>query len=192
MAAAQNPTKGPIIGPKGVDIKTEGLPKYTQDSYSGIFGASAPKVGRFYQNLTGNIEDMATLDAGHMRATAGKKTAKGDLRPSAGPPIYDQIEQAFNEFAHKQGVPSGAGQAAIWTAAAPYTGVGTRTSGLREGASFMEMLMQRVKITADELGMKPKDVLKGVLEGNTVLKNMVGPIAVGGGLLAVSRQDDSS
>jgi len=179
LAAAQNPTRGPIIGPKGVDIKTEGLPKYTQDSYSGIFGASAPKVGRFYQNLTGNIEDMATLDAGHMRASSGKKTAKGDLRPSAGPPIYDQLEVAFNEFAHKQGVPSGAGQAAIWTAAAPYTGVGTRTSGLREGASFMEMLMQRVQITAKELNMKPKDVLKGVLEGNTVLKNMVGPIAAG-------------
>lgn len=179
LASAQNPTKGPIIGPKGVDIKTEGLPKYTQDSYSGIFGASAPKVGRFYQNLTGNIEDMATLDAGHMRASSGKKTAKGDLRPSAGPPIYDQLEQAFNEFAHKQGVPSAAGQAAIWTAASPYTGVGTRTSGLREGASFMEMLMQRVQITADALNMKPKDVLKGVLQGNTVLKNMVGPVAAG-------------
>jgi len=179
LAAAQNPTKGPIIGPKGVDIKTEGLPKYTQESYSGIFGASAPKVGRFYQNLTGNIEDMATLDAGHMRASSGKKTAKGDLRPSAGPPIYDQLEVAFNEFAHKQGVPSAAGQAAIWTAASPYTGVGTRTSGLREGASFMEMLMQRVQITADALNMKPKDVLKGVLQGNTVLKNMVGPVAAG-------------
>ena len=43
----------------------------------------------------------------------------------------------------------------------------------------MEMLMQRVQITAKELNMKPKDVLKGVLEGNTVLKNMVGPIVAG-------------
>ena len=43
----------------------------------------------------------------------------------------------------------------------------------------MEMLMQRVQITADALNMKPKDVLKGVLQGNTVLKNMVGPVVAG-------------
>ena len=186
LASAQNPTKGPVIGPDGIDIKTDQIPKYARESYSGMFNASAPKVGRFYQNLTGNIEDMATLDAGAMRAMAGKTDPKyitdknpTGKRPSAQKEIYDQLEVAFNEFAQKQGVPSAGAQAAIWTASAPYTGVGTRTSGLREGASFMEMLMQRVQITADALNMKPKDVLKGVLQGNTVLKNMVGPVAAG-------------
>ncbi|BAQ90545.1 hypothetical protein [uncultured Mediterranean phage uvMED] len=186
LAAAQNPTRGPVIGPKGTDIKTEDLPLYARESYSGMFGATAPKVGRFYQNLTGNIEDMATLDAGAMRSMAGKtdpkyitEKNKTGKRPSAQKEIYDQMEVAFNEFAHKQGVPPASAQAAIWTASAPYTGVGKKTAGLREGASFMEMLMQRVQITAKELNMKPKDVLKGVLEGNTVLKNMVGPIAAG-------------
>jgi len=186
LAAAQNPTMGPLIGPKGTDIKTEDIPLYAKEGYSGIFGATAPKVGRFYQNLTGNIEDMATLDAGAMRAMAGKtdpkyitEKNKTGKRPSAQKEIYDQLEVAFNEFAQKQGVPSAAAQAAIWTASAPYTGVGKKTAGLREGASFMEMLMQRVQITAKELNMKPKDVLKGVLQGNTVLKNMVGPVAAG-------------
>ena len=198
LASAQNPTKGPIIGPDGIDIKTDTIPMYAREAYSGMFNASAPKVGRFYQNLTGNIEDMATLDAGAMRSMAGKtdpryitKKNPTGKRPSAQKEIYDQMEVAFNEFAHKQGVPPASAQAAIWTASAPYTGVGTKTSGLREGASFMEMLMQRVQITAKELNMNPKDVLKGVLEGNTVLKNMVGPIAAGAtaqGLLSQENQ----
>ena len=191
LAAAQNPTRGPLYDPSGVDIKTKGIPKFAQEGYEGMFGATAPKVGRFYQNLVGNIEDMATLDAGAMRALAGKTGPDGKLRPSAGKEIYNQMEISFNDFAKKLGVEPAKAQAAIWTGSAPYTGVGKRTSGLPEGASFMEMMMQRVKITADELGMKPKDVLKGVLEGNTVLKNMVGPIAVGGGILAVSRDDES-
>ena len=182
IASAKAGTKGSVmIGDK--DIKLDRIPLYAQN-YKGTFPATAPKVGRFYENLRGNIEDMATLDAGAMRAAAGKRGGKGkkatQLRESASKEIYDPMEVAFNEFAKKRGVESAKSQAAVWSGSAPYTGVGKVSPGLPQGASLMEMIMFKVKQTADELGMPPKEVLKKVLEGNMYFKGLVGPVAAGG------------
>ena len=189
LASAKAGTKGPVML-EGKDIKLDRIPLYGH-GYTGTFPATAPKVGRFYENLRGNIDQMATLDAGAMRAMAGKKGGKGKkadkLRESASKEIYDQMEVAFNDFAKKMGVAPAQAQAAIWTGSAPYTGVGQATGNLPLGATFMEMLMEKVNQTATDLKMPAKDVLKGVLSGNQYLKSMVGPLAVtagAGGLLS--------
>ncbi len=184
LASAQNPTKGPVLDPKGVDIKTTAIPLYAKETYQGTFPASAPKVGRFYENLRGNIEEMATLDAGAMRSMAGKELPSGLLRPSAGKEIYNTMETAFNKFAKKLGVTPAQTQAAIWSGSAPYTGVGKVSPGLPHGASFMETLMQRVQQTANDLQMSPKAVLSGVLRGDQYLKGLVMPTALGAGSAA--------
>ena len=189
LASAKAGTKGPVmLG--GKDIKLDRIPLYGH-GYTGTFPATAPKVGRFYENLRGNIDEMATLDAGAMRAMAGKKGGKGKkadkLRESASKEIYDQMEVAFNDFAKKMGVAPAQAQAAVWSGSAPYTGVGQATGGLPSGATFMEMLMEKVNKTATEIGVPAKDVLKGVLSGNQYLKSMIGPLAVttgAGGLLS--------
>jgi len=182
IASAKAGTKGPVVV-EGKDIKLKGIPLYAQN-YKGTFPATAPKVGRFYQNLTGNIEDMATLDAGFMRAASGKRGGRGkkatELRGSASKEIYDPMERGFVDFSKKRGIESAKGQAAIWSGSAPYTGIGGVSPGLPQSVSFMEMFMFKVKQTADELGMPAKEVLRKVLEGNMYFKSLVGPVAAGG------------
>tara|TARA_Y100001970_G_scaffold256083_1_gene333421 strand:+ start:824 stop:2734 length:1911 start_codon:yes stop_codon:yes gene_type:complete len=184
LASAGAGTKGPVLV-GGKDIKLDRIPLYGHN-YTGTFPATAPKVGRFYENLKGNIEQMATLDAGAMRAIAGKKGGKGkkaeNLRESASKEIYDQMEVAFNKFANQLGVTPAQAQASIWSGSAPYTGVGKSTGDLPLGATFMEMLMEKVSQTARITGQSPKDVLSGLLSGNQYLKGIIAPFAVTGGL----------
>lgn len=184
LASAGAGTKGPVLV-GGKDIKLDRIPLYGHN-YTGTFPATAPKVGRFYENLKGNIEQMATLDAGAMRAIAGKKGGKGkkaeNLRESASKEIYDQMEVAFNKFATQLGVTPAQAQASIWSGSAPYTGVGKSTGDLPLGATFMEMLMEKVSQTARITGQSPKDVLSGLLSGNQYLKGIIAPFAVTGGL----------
>ena len=185
LASAKEGTKGPILL-GGKNIKTAGVPKYAHDLQT-IFPIGASKVNSFWENLLGNLSS-ATLDAGAMRAIAGKvggvgKKAK-ELRTSASKEIYGAVEDEFAKFAEKMGVAPAQAQASIWGGASKYTGVGKAPVGLPEGATWMEMLMSRVNKTALETGKSPKQVLTELLSGNQVLRSMVAPLlttgAVGG------------
>ena len=188
LASAKEGTKGPILL-GGKNIKTAGVPKYAHDLQT-IFPIGASKVNSFWENLLGNLSS-ATLDAGAMRAIAGKRGGVGkkatELRTSASKEIYGAVEDEFAKFAEKMGVAPAQAQASIWGGASKYTGVGKAPVGLPEGATWMEMLMSRVNKTALETGKSPKQVLTELLSGNQVLRSMVAPLlttgAVGGGLL---------
>jgi len=181
LASAQAGTPGPVmLG--GKNIKVSGVPKYAQENFQGIFPASAPKVGSFFENLRGNLMPT-TQDAGFMRAIAGK--LKGDkLRQSASKEIYATVEDAFSEFAKKLGVEPAKAQAPIWGGSSKYTGIGKPGTGLPPGATWMENLMYRVNKTAIETGQSPKKVLTEVLRGNQYLQSVLMPLlttgAVGG------------
>jgi hypothetical protein len=185
LASAKEGTKGPILL-GGKNIKTAGVPKYAHDLQT-TFPIGAPKVESFWENLLGNLSS-ATLDAGAMRAIAGKVGGVGkkatQLRTSASKEIYGAVEDEFAKFAEKMGVAPAQAQASIWGGASKYTGVGKAPLGMPEGATWMEMLMSRVNKTALETGKSPKQVLTEVLSGNQVLRSMVAPLlttgAVGG------------
>jgi hypothetical protein len=185
LASAKEGTKGPILL-GGKNIKTAGVPKYAHDLQT-TFPIGASKVNSFWENLRGNLSS-ATLDAGAMRAIAGKVGGAGkkatELRTSASKEIYGAVEDEFAKFAQKMGVAPAQAQASIWGGASKYTGVGKAPVGLPEGATWMEMLMSRVNKTALETGKPPKQVLTELLSGNQVLRSMVAPLlttgAVGG------------
>jgi hypothetical protein len=190
LASAKEATKGSVmVG--GKNVKVAGIPQYAQHLQT-MFPIGASKVNSFWDNLMGNLSS-ATLDAGAMRAVAGKYGGVGKqadkLRTSASKEIYAAVEDEFAKFAEKMGVAPAQAQASIWGGASKYTGVGKAPVGLPEGATWMEMLMSRVNKTAMETGKSPKHVLTEMLKGNQVLRSMVAPLlttgAVGGGLLGV-------
>jgi len=185
LASAKEGTKGPVmVG--GKNIKVAGVPQYAHHLQT-MFPIGASKVNSFWDNLLGNLSS-ATLDAGAMRAVAGKYGGVGKqadkLRTSASKEIYAAVEDEFAKFAEKMGVAPAQAQASIWGGASKYTGVGKAPVGLPEGATWMEMLMSRVNKTAMETGKSPKHVLTEMLKGNQVLRSMVAPLlttgAVGG------------
>ena len=187
LGSAQANTLGPLFNAAGKNIKMAGgVPKYAEGLLT-RFPVGASKVNAFYENLTGNLMP-ATLDAGAMRAIAGKVGGVGvkakELRTSASKEIYGQVEDAFTKFANRMGVAPAKAQASIWSGSSKYTGVGGKSPGMPEGASWMEMLMHRVNKTATETGKSPKQVLTDLLRGNQVLKSMIAPLlttgAVGG------------
>ena len=185
LASAQAGKMGPVmLG--GKNVKMAGMPEYAQGLQS-MFPLGAPKVDSFWNNLMGNLSS-ATLDAGAMRAIAGKIGGAGKkatkLRESASKEIYATVEDAFSEFAKKMGVEPAKAQASIWGGSSKYTGIGKPTPGMPEGATWMENLMYRVNKTATETGQSPKKVLTEVLRGNQYLQSLLLPLlttgAVGG------------
>ena len=181
LSSAQAGTYGPVmIGGKNVKV-AGGVPLYAHDLQT-MFPIGAPKVNSFWDNLLGNLTP-ATLDAGAMRAIAGKYGGVGKqadkLRTSAPKEIYGAVEDEFSKFAEKMGVAPAQAQASIWGGSAKYTGVGKAEKGLPEGATWMESLMSRVQKTAQETGKNPQQVLRDLLKGKQILRSMMPLLGTG-------------
>lgn len=149
---AQKPTVKDIIAGHGVNA-----PRRSLGELDKVRSYDQSKAGNL-ANITGDVHNEKIL----MSPYLGVKTKQGN--PSVLQGKYAESEYALaedwqRERAKELGVPPAIAQSGVWAGGEDITGV-------KDFRPWLQLFEERILDTAQQTGMPPKEVLKGVLSGD--------------------------